>query len=188
MGLLDYIKKIWRKPTKEQKEVLKQRLIAWRREPATLRIQHSSRPDRARALGYKAKQGVFLVRVRVSRGGHTRPKITKGRRSKAQSRKLNLRKNYQLIAEERVNKKYVNCEVLNSYPVAKDGKHAWYEVIMIDRASPVVKKDKDLKNINARGRPERGLTSAGRKVRGLRHKGKGVEKARPSRRSKNRTQ
>ena len=34
--------------------------------------------------------------------------------------KKNLDKNYQLIAEERTSKKYPNCEVLNSYYVAKD--------------------------------------------------------------------
>ena len=90
--------------------------------------------------------------------------------------------NYQAIAEQRANKKYVNCEVLNSYYVAEDGQHMWYEVILIDRAHPQITSDTDLNWISYKtGRAFRGLTSAGRKHRGLRNKGKGAEKLRPSR-------
>ena len=32
-------------------------------------MQHPSRPDKARRLGYKAKQGYVVYRVRVRRGG-----------------------------------------------------------------------------------------------------------------------
>ena len=117
-----------------------------------------------------------------------RPRITKGRRPKAQRQTMILRKNYQLIAEERASRKYTNCEILNSYEVGNDGKHYWFEIILIDRDHPnITKKDSKYKNIaKKQGRVHRGLTSAGRKVRGLRHKGKGAEKARPSRRANSR--
>ncbi len=185
MGIYKYLQKAWTSP----REVFKKYLVDWRRDPVTLRLLHPTRPDKARALGYRAKQGMFVVRQRVLRGGHTRPRITGGRRSRNQGITLNLRKNYQVIAEERASKAYVNCEVLNSYYVGEDGMHYWYEVIMVDRASPSVISDHRVGWVSEpqhRGRAHRGLTSAGRRMRGLRKKGKGVEKARPSRRANNR--
>ena len=71
---------------------------------------------------------------------------------------------YQLISEIRAQKHFVNCEVLNSYFVGKDGKHHWYEVILVDRAHPNIIKDKKLNWISLKkGRVYRGLTAAGRK-------------------------
>jgi large subunit ribosomal protein L15e len=98
--------------------------------------------------------------------------------------RMNLHKNYQAIAEERANKSFVNCEVLNSYYVGEDGKSYWYEVILVDRAHPSVLADKRTAGITRqRGRAYRGLTSAGRRTRGLHNKGMGAEKIRPSRRA-----
>ena len=191
MGIYQKLREVWKKPKKSLGEAWQQKLMQFRREPVTVKIAKPTRLDKARALGYKAKQGIIVVRQRVLRGGHTRPKRWGGRRSKHSSHKLTLRKNYKLIAEERANKKYVNCEVLNSYQVAKDGKYYWYEIILVDRKHPAIVKDKDLGWISEKQhkrRVYRGLTSAGSKVRGLRHKGKGAEKARPSRRAKNRLQ
>ena len=89
--------------------------------------------------------------------------------------------NYLWICEQRANKKYKNCEVLGSYPLLKDGKHFWAEVILIDRNHPVIIKDLILRNVaKQRGRVFRGLTSSARKSRGLRGKGAGYEKIRPS--------
>lgn len=191
MGIYNRLRELWKKPKKGLGEQWKKRLMQLRREQATVKIDKPTRLDKARALGYKAKQGIVLVRQRIIKGGHTRPKIWGGRRSKHSSPRLTLRKNYKLIAEERANKKYPNCEVLNSYPVAEDGKHVWHEVILVDKNHPAIAKDKDLGWISKkqhRRRVYRGLTSAGKKVRGLRHKGKGAEKARPSRRAKGRQQ
>lgn len=190
MGMYKYVRELWKQPKANLSELWTKRLIKWRKEPVTVRVDKPTRIDRARSLGYRAKQGIFVVRQKVKRGGHTRPKIRKGRRPKAQRQRLSLRKNYQMIAEERANKKYANCEVLNSYYVAEDGFHKWYEVIMVDRAHPSVLADDRLNWVGCkqhRGRVHRGLTSAGRKVRGLRgRKGKGAEKARPSRRANKR--
>lgn len=164
-------------------------MVAWRREPVTLRLEHPTRLDRARALGYRAKQGIFVIRQRVLRGGHKRPDIKGGRMPKNSRLRLVLRKNYQLIAEERANDAFPNCEVINSYCLAKDGKNYWFEVILVDPHHPVIQADPHLKWFSKpqhRGRVYRGLTSAARKMRGLRWKGKGVEKARPSRRAHDR--
>ena len=185
MSLYKHVRELWKQPKQNLGEVWKQRLIQWRKEEVTVRIPKPTRIDRARSLGYRAKQGILIVRQRVIRGGHKRPTIRKGRRSKHFGQRKDLDKSYQQIAEERASKKYVNCEVLNSYYVGEDGRYFWYEVILVDRAHPQILADKKLKWISRpqhKGRVFRGLTSAGRKSRGLRsNKGKGAEKLRPSR-------
>lgn len=152
-------------------ELWKERLIAWRSGNSTTRIEHPTRIDRARSLGYKAKQGFIIIRQRLLRGGHRRQDIAGGRRPKHFGKRLTLVKNYQHIAEERVQKKFVNLSVLNSYWVAEDGKHVWYEVIMVDPDHPVIKADPSINWIfQARNRTRvfHGRTSAGRKSRGAR--------------------
>jgi large subunit ribosomal protein L15e len=187
MGYLKYVKKAFSQPTAEHKQLQHERLIALRQENVLVRVEHPTRPDRARSLGYKAKQGVLIVRTRITRGSHTRPDIKGGRRPKRFHQRRDLSKNYQQIAEEKAATKYVNCEVLGSYEVAQDGKNAWYEVILIDRRHPQTLANKQFIGIAAqRGRAFRGITSAGRKGRGLRRKGQGSEKTRPSKRAHNR--
>ncbi len=187
MGMYQYVRKIWTKPKKNLGDLWKARLIQWRREPVTVRLEKPTRIDRARSLGYKAKQGYIIVRQRVLRGGHTKPRcMLGGRRPKHNKQRVDLDKNYRRIAEARTNRKYPNCEVLNSYWVAQDGKYYWFEVILVDKSHPVIKADKKINWICRkanRGRVFRGLTSAGRKTRGLRKKGLGAEKVRPSKRA-----
>ena len=187
MALYKYVREIWKRPKENLGELWQQRLIEWRREPSTIRIERPTRIDRARSLGYKAKPGFIIVRQRLKRGGRKKPKMRKGRRSKRQSRRKDLRISYQVVAEMRAAKKYSNLEVLNSYWVAKDGLYYWYEVILIDKAHPAIKADKNIRWIAEKQhtrRAFRGLTSAARKSRGLLHKGKGAEKIRPSLRAK----
>lgn len=188
MGIYKKIREAWKKPRENILELWKSRLIAWRKGPACVRIERPTRLDRARSLGYKAKQGIFVVRQRVIRGGHRREKLKGGRKPSRYGTRKNLSISYQVIAEQRANKNYPNCNVLNSYWVATDGKHNWYEVIMVDRAHPSIKSDKNLQWMTKdehKSRVQRGLTSAGKKARGLRKKGTGAEKVRPSRTSNN---
>ncbi len=182
MGYLKYVRDLWKKPKESLKGLLTERIIKWRREPTTVRLEKPTRIDRARSLGYKAKQGFIVVRQRVDRGGRMRPNITGGRRPKHNRQSMVLDKSYKQVAEERASMKFRNCEVLNSYLVGKDGLYYWYEVILVDRASPTIKTDPRINWIcDKKGRAQRGLTSAGKKSRGLRNKGKGAEKLRPSR-------
>lgn len=177
MGLYKILKENWKKSENQYKD----RIIEWRQEPSTIRCDRPTRLDKARELGYKAKQGFIIARQRVFRGGHTRPSDRGGRKPKNNGLRMNLNKNYQLICEERANKKFLNCEVLNSYYLAKDGKYIWYEVILVDKNHPAIVADKDVKwmsNPKNKGRVFRGLTSAGRRSRGLLNKGKGAEKVR----------
>src|SRR3989338_10047240 len=112
MGLYQHIRKAWKNPRESLGKMWQDRLIAWRQDPATVKLEHPTRLDRARSLGYKAKQGFLVVRQRVHRGGHTRPKIRSGRRSKRSGTGLTLQKSYQQIAEERVQRYFHNLAVL----------------------------------------------------------------------------
>ena len=183
LGIYKHIREAWKKPKERLGEVMRARMILWRKQPSTVRLDRPTRLDKARSVGYRAKQGILIVRQKVKRGGHIRPRPGK-RRPKRTGIRKNLDKNYQQISEERANRKYPNCEVLNSYFVADDKQHAWYEVILVDRAHPAIKKDRILSwaaRKNHRGRVFRGKTAAGRRSRGLlTHKGKGTEKLRPS--------
>jgi len=197
-SMYKYIGEFWRnRDTPEFKELMRSRIIQWRREGATERVEKPTRLDRARALGYKAKQGYVIVRAKVRRGGRRKKRPVRGRESRNMGvNKITPKKSIKLIAEERVARKYSNLEVLNSYWVGQDGRHKFFEVILIDPQHPVIAKDPRtswvsikeyrgddivyLKNPVHRGRVHRGLTSAGKKSRGLRTKGTGAEKVRPS--------
>lgn len=184
MGMYKYVRELWKQPKANLGSLWKERLIQWRREPVTIRLEHPTRIDRARSLGFKAKPGYVVVRQRVMRGSHRRPQIEAGRRPKHFRHRLVLSKGYQVIAEERAAKHYVNCEVLNSYYVAKDGRYYWFEVILVDKSHPAILADHRISWINEpqhRKRVLRGLTASGKRHRGiLTHKGTGVEKHRPS--------
>jgi large subunit ribosomal protein L15e len=183
-----YIAKAWMQPEDSYvEELMKQRLIEWRKEPAIVRIEKPTRLDRARKLGFKAKQGFIIVRVRVRRGGLRKQRPKAGRRPKRMGvKKYKPAKSLKLIAEERAARKFPNLEVLNSYWVGEDGRHKWFEVIFVDPHHPVVKADKNINwicNSSHKGRVFRGLTSSGKKMRGLLHRGHGAEKVRPSRKA-----
>jgi large subunit ribosomal protein L15e len=167
-GMYHHIKQAWKKP---EKKILRDRMTEWRASPVFTKVEKPLRLDRARALGYKAKKGFVVVRVRIMRGGHRRPRPNKGRRGKRLHTRKNLKMNYQYIAEQRTAKKFTNLEVLNSYMLGKDGINYFYEVILVDPERPEIKNDRTMnwatKQRN-RGRVFRGLTSAGTKSRGLR--------------------
>ena len=178
IGLYKHIREIWKKPSKE---LLRSRLIKWRKDQVCVRIERPERIDRAHSLGYKAKKGYIMIRTRVPVSRRMRPRLKSGRRTKTQRRKKIVGKNYQWIAEERTQKRYPNLVVLNSYFLAKDGKNKWYDIIMLD--PDIVKNYKGMEWIakgKNRDRVWKGKTSAGSKSRGLRNKGIGAEKLRPS--------
>jgi large subunit ribosomal protein L15e len=179
-GLSHYLREAWKNP---DNEVLRKRMIEWRASDSVVKVDKPLRLDRARALGYKAKKGITVFRVRVIRGGRRRKRMgVKGRKSRKQTIRKTLKMNYQWVAEIRIARKYPSLEVLNSYPIGKDGKHAFFEVIMVDPSKPEIKSDRTLKWIaNGKNskRAERGLTSAAKKSRGLRSKSPEM-KVRPS--------
>ncbi len=155
-----------------------------------VKCENPTRPDKAHALGYKAKQGYVVIRAKIKKGTRVRPRVTKGRKPKKLGTRIPAKKSKQWIIEERVAKKYPNMEVLNSYWVGEDGKSQWFEVILVDKSHPQIKSDRSINWITEgahKNRVYRGLTAAGKKSRGLLRKGKGAEKIRPSIRA-NKTQ
>lgn len=187
MSVYTYIRDAWKQPKENLGGVWKDRLQRWRREEAIVTTDRPTRLDKARSLGYKAKNGITIARGRVKRGGRKRKRPKGGRRPKrAGQSKFTPTKSHQRIVEERISRKHPNMEVLNSYPVAKDANHKWFEAILVDPDHPEIQNDDDLNWIcdpEHRGRAERGKTSAGKKGRGLQNKGTGAEKARPSKRA-----
>jgi large subunit ribosomal protein L15e len=184
-----YIRDAWKNPDKTYVHELRwQRLQEWRREASVQRIDKPTRLDRARNLGYKAKQGIVMARVGIRRGGARKSRYVRGRRTKRMGvNKITRGKSIQRIAEERAARKFPNLCILNSYWVGEDGKHKWYEVIMVDPSHSVIQSDPNLNWLcrpNQKGRVYRGKTSAGIKGRGQRKRGRGTEKTRPSIRSR----
>lgn len=169
-GLYHQIRKAWKKP---DVKTLRERMIKWRKSNAVVKVEKPLRLDRARSLGYKAKKGFVVVRVRLKRGGHKRSRPNKGRQTKKLTVRKNLSLNYKSIAERRAANKFKNLEVLNSYNIGKDGVYGFYEVILVDPCRPEIKNDKTINWICSkknRHRAVRGLTSSGKKSRGLRGK------------------
>lgn len=138
--MYEHVREEWKDP-KEMPELWRKRLRKWRNEKTVKRIERPTRIDRARSLGYKAKQGFVVARTRIRKGSRKSPKKSGGRRSKRSGRFFTRKKSKQEIAEQRANKKFPNLEVLNSYWVAEDGKYKWFEVIMVDPEYPAAKKD-----------------------------------------------
>ncbi len=134
MGTYKYLTQAWNEREKNDlQQYLRTVAIKWRREPTVQRVELPTRPQRARALGYKAKQGYVVVRVRIRKGGARKPRPRAGRRPKAlgvtrYTRSLGLKQ----IAEMRAKKRFPNLRVLNSYYVWEDGMNRWFETIMCD--------------------------------------------------------
>jgi large subunit ribosomal protein L15e len=181
-----HLAKLWKRPS--DIEGYKKMLIEIRSQNTVTKLDGPTRLDRARSLGYKAKEGYVVVRVKIDKGMRKTPK--KGRRKPSTSgRFFSTGKSAKFIAEQKASRKYKNLEVLNSYMLAEDGKSKWFEIILIDPYSPSTLKDKAKRWVfepQHKGRAFRGKTSAGRKTRGLHTKGKGAEKARPSLRAHDR--
>ncbi|XP_065733865.1 large ribosomal subunit protein eL15-like isoform X2 [Phocoena phocoena] len=141
MGAYKYIQELWRKKQSDvMRFLLRVRCWQYRQLLALHRAPRPTRPDKARRLGYKAKTGYVIYRVRVRRGGrkHPVPKgATYGKPVHHGINQLRIDRSLKSVAEERAERHCGALRILNSY---------W----------PVHKH-----------REMRGLTSAGRKSRGL---------------------
>ncbi|MEM0107137.1 MAG: 50S ribosomal protein L15e [Candidatus Micrarchaeaceae archaeon] len=168
MGMYKYEKEAFAKEYKERSKEYKQRITSWRNAPTVSKINKPSNIARARELGYKAKQGIIVARVKVRGGKKKRKSFDGGRKPSKSGRFFTRAKSLQSIAEDRAAKKFPNCEVLNSYFVGKSGVESFYEIILLERDNPVIAKNKEYNRIiSQKGRSFRGLTSSGKKHRGI---------------------
>jgi len=137
---------IWLNLWKENAPAIRERAISWRKENAVTRIEKPSRIQRARRLGYKAKQGIIVVRMRVGTGGMRRKRPRSGRRPKHLGvTRIKADVSMKEVADRRVLERYPNMKLLGSYYLYKDGMHYWFEVILADPSHPRVSKDKELR-------------------------------------------
>lgn len=134
------IKEKWKNPD----EQVKKRLKKLRNEKAIKKVERPTRLDKAREEGYKSKQGVTVARTRIKKGTRKRQNVSGGRKTTNSGAKEPRKNSKQEIAEERTTKKFPNLRVLNSYWVAEDGKHKWFEVILVDPEHPAIENDDDL--------------------------------------------
>ena len=187
MGAYKYLEEIWKKKQSDlMRFVLRMRTWEYRQLPAIHRCSRPSRPEKARKMGYKAKQGFVVYRVRIRRGGRKKPVrkgIINGKPKSQGVIGLKMKKSLRAVAEQRVGKKLGNLRVLNSYWVGQDSTFKFYEVILVDPSHKAIRRDPKINWIARpvmKRRDERGLTSAGKKFRGLRKKGVADNKNRPS--------
>ena len=140
-----YQDRTWIRLWRENAPELRQRVVLWRKQNAITRIEKPSRPERARRLGYKAKQGVITVRMRVGTGGMRKQGPRGGRRPKHLGvTRIKADDSMKTVAERRVLERYPNMSLLGSYFIYKDGMHYWFEVILADPMHPRIMGDKEL--------------------------------------------
>jgi len=137
---------VWLKMLKENPMELRQRAVVWRNENAVTRVEKPSRIARARRLGYKAKQGIIVIRMRVGTGGMRKQRPRGGRRPKHLGvTKIKADVSMKQVSERRVLERYPNMKLLGSYFLYKDGMHYWFEVILADPSHPRIAKDKEMR-------------------------------------------
>ncbi len=175
-GLFLHVRYIEELYKKKQSDVLRfiLRLRCWEYRQLNVihRASRPSRPDKARRLGYKAKQGYVVYRIRVRRGGRKRP-VAKGqvygKPGNQGINELKFQKSLRTTAEERVARKCPNLRVLNSYWINQDGTYKYYEVILVDPQHKAIRRDPRIQWICKpvhKHREARGLTASGKKNRG----------------------
>jgi len=190
MGAFKYLEELYRKKQSDVlRFLLRVRCWEYRQLGSIVRVPRSTRPDKARNLGFRSKQGYIIYRVRVRRGGRKRP-VHKGKtfgKPKNQGvTGLKYNRNYQSMAEERVGRRIPGLRVLNSYWINSDATYKYFEVILVDPFHKTIRRDARINWIAKpvmKHRELRGLTSAGRKARGLVGKAHGHKRFRPSRRA-----
>ena len=141
-----YQDQIWLKMWRENAPELRAKAVEWRRQNSLVRVERPSRIQKARQLGYKAKQGIVVIRMRVGRGNMRRKRPVAGRRPKHLGvLRIKPALNMQKVAERRVLERHPNMQLLGSYYLYQDGLYLWYEVILADPSHPRIVKDKEIR-------------------------------------------
>jgi large subunit ribosomal protein L15e len=137
-----YLNEMWKRIRRdpEFRAYLTEKRREWRRGKTIERVEKPTRIDKARQLGYRAKQGYVVARVRVRKGGLSKIPPALGRRQKRMGiTKIKRGLSAKEIAEQRAKKRFRNLDVLGAYYLGEDGKYIWYEVVMKDPLHPAVK-------------------------------------------------
>ena len=109
MGAYKFMSELYRKKQSDvMRFLLRVRAWEYRQLPSIHRASRPSRPDKARRLGYKAKQGYVIYRVRVRRGGRKRPVskgIVYGKPKHQGITEIKFKRSLKSVAEERAGRK-----------------------------------------------------------------------------------
>ncbi|CAB4059418.1 RP-L15e [Lepeophtheirus salmonis] len=112
----------------------------------------STRPDKARRLGHKNKQGFVIYRIAMRRGGRKRP-VPKGKPKTSGA-----------VKQQKPERNFtIHCR--GTYSTSK-----YFEVILIDPHHKAIRRDPKINwmcRAVQKHRELRGLTAAGKKSRGL---------------------
>jgi len=178
MGAYKYLEELYKKKQSDVlRFILRVRCWEFRQLHVIHRASRPSRPDKARRLGYKAKQGFVIYRIRIRRGGRKRPVakgIVYGKPASQGINQLKPTRSLRSVAEERVGRRCPNLRVLNSYWVNQDATFKYFEIILVDPSHKAVRRDPRMNWICKpvmKHRECRGLTSSGKKGRGLAGRG-----------------
>ena len=104
------------------------------------------RPDEARRLGFKAKQGYVIYRIRVRHGGYKRPVpkgATFGKPVSHGVNQLQFARSLQSAAEERTGRHRGALRLLNPYWVGEESTYQFFEVILIDPFHTAIRRNPD---------------------------------------------
>jgi large subunit ribosomal protein L15e len=174
VGAYKYLEELYKKKQSDVvRFLLRVRCWEYRQLNVIHRASRPSRPDKARRLGYKAKQGFVIYRVRVRRGNRKRMAkkgATYGKPVNQGVSQLKFQRSLRSVAEERVGVRCPNLRVLNSYWVNQDATYKFFEVILVDPSHKAIRRDPRMNwiaNPVHKHRELRGLTSIGKKNRGI---------------------
>ena len=107
-----YMNDVWLGEQKKRTDIVKNRLIVWRKQGSIVKLHRPTRLGRARSLGYKAKQGYVVIRVKTGRGPREKPRPRSGRKPAGLgTTRYTPQKSRRWIAEERVSRKYPNLQI-----------------------------------------------------------------------------
>merc|ERR1711879_1053755 len=145
MGAHKYLEELAKKKQSDVMQFLL-RVRCWELRQLNVihRASRPSRPDKARRLGYKAKQGYVIYRIRLRRGGRKRPVskgATYGKPTNQGVNHLKFQRSLRSVAEERAGRYCSGLRVLNSYWIGHDSIYKYFEVILVDPAHKAVRRD-----------------------------------------------
>merc|ERR1711974_355453 len=113
MGAYKYMQELYKKKQSDVlRFLLRVRCWEYRQLNVVHRASGPARPDKAHRLGYKAKQGYVIYRVRVRRGDrkkHAHKGATYGKPVRQGVNKLKPQRSLRALAEERVGARCRTC-------------------------------------------------------------------------------
>ncbi|ERE68542.1 60S ribosomal protein L15-like protein [Cricetulus griseus] len=147
MGAYKYMQQLGRKKqSKVMRFLLRVCFWQYRRLSVLHRALSHTGPDKVQRLGYKAKQGYVIYRIRVCRGGRKCPVpkgATHGKPVHHGVNQLKFARSLQSVAEERVGCHCGALRVLNSYWNGEDSTYKCFEVILIDPFHKAIRRNPD---------------------------------------------